>query len=526
MTSLMGDELPPPDLTCRLLISVLLLTALCDVVIYRGQGFAGIAALLVGAPLLMCLARFRPRRKVDLAIVSGLLIGLAARLLWSGSAPAVVMGFALLAAFAMTLSGLRPYVIETIVFGSQTVAAGVVSGVAVARTMRGSRIAPSRLGWLSVAFPLGAAVSFGLLFLLANPDLLSSLGNQLEYFFTNFRRLILEFAPGPTEIVFWGAVIWIATGMLRPIMQGTLFEEKASANASEAGTTHEATRPAPLYAAFRNTLITVIVLFAVYLAYEFMAMRRGTVPEGLNYSQYAHEGAFWLTVALALATAMLSLVFRGAMLADARMPRLRRLAWIWSLENFLLAVAVYHRLMIYIGFNGMTRLRVVALLGISCVVVGFLMVLRKIAAGHGFVWLVRRQLWTLVAFVYLYMVTPVDALVMRYNVQRILAGDMAPCVQISVHTIDAEGILQLPLLLDCDNETIREGVRALLSTRFDRAKADAAKPGSDHWTAFQWSKRDMLRRLDALGPELHSFESPRQRTQVFRDFRDYAYQWY
>ncbi len=48
---------------------------------------------------------------------------------------------------------------------------------------------------------------------------------------------------------------------------------------------------------------------------------------------------------------MLSLIFRGRVLADPRLPRLRRLAWLWSAENMLLAAAVYHRLFIYIGFN-------------------------------------------------------------------------------------------------------------------------------------------------------------------------------
>ena len=149
--------------------------------------------------------------------------------------------------------------------------------------------------------------------------------------------------------------------------------------------------------------------------------------------------------------------------AGARSRVLRRLAWIWSIENLLLALAVYHRLSIYIGFNGMTRMRTVGLLGITAVVVGFVLVVHKITRGHDFRWLIRRQLWTVAIAIYLYAVIPVDPLVHTYNVRRILSGDPAPSVQISVHPIDSAGVLVLFPLLESDDALLREGVRALLA---------------------------------------------------------------
>src|SRR5207244_2219651 len=94
-----------------------------------------------------------------------------------------------------------------------------------------------------------------------------------------------------------------------------------------------------LYATFRNTLVAVIVLFAAYLGFEFKTLWFRVFPKGFYYSGYAHEGAAWLTAALALATIVLSVIFRTAVLRDAGLPRLKKLAWIWSAENLLLAVA-------------------------------------------------------------------------------------------------------------------------------------------------------------------------------------------
>lgn len=503
--------------------AVLLLVALADLTTYRGHGYAGYAALFAAAPLLMAIAAFRPRRRWHVFVIAFLTALLAARLVWWGSPLTLGLGFVLLAAFAMALSGLPPYVLEGIAFVAQTFGAGYVA--IYRQWQRANRYSPtvSGRGVMAVALPAVAFVAFGMLFVLANPDLAAALGDEFERFAATVRTWLADFAPNVTEVLFCLAAFWIVCGALRPLTANSLLKEQPPA--VEAAASPVFSEPAPLYPAFRNTLVTVIALFAVYLVFEFQTLWFREFPKGFYYSGYAHEGAFWLTVALALTTLTLSLVFRGRILDDPRQRRLRRLAWVWSLENLLLAAAVYHRLLIYVGFNGMTRMRVVGFCGISAVVVGFLLVLWKILAGRDFVWLVRRQLWALFLFVYLYAVLPVDALVMRYNVQRILNGDPAPSVQISVHPIDPDGLLQLVPLLKSDNEVIREGVRALLSEQYEQALDRVRQLDEDGWTAFQLADRRLLDRLEPLQSRLR-FPNRTEREGAWNRFRDYAYQWY
>ena len=147
-------------------------------------------------------------------------------------------------------------------------------------------------------------------------------------------------------------------------------------------------------------------------------------------------------------------------------------------RKLLLALAVYHRLFIYVGFNGMTRMRMVGFFGITAVVIGFLLVLWKIAHDRGALWLLRRHLWTVAIAVYLYSIMPVDVLVVRYNVQRILGGDMAPSVQISVHPISAEGLQYLAPVMDCSDPIIREGVTAYLAQQLKDAEMREARAAS------------------------------------------------
>lgn len=492
--------------------------ALCDVTIYRGEGYAGYAALFAIAPLLFCLLRFQPRRLVTVFLTMLMLGMLAAKLLWWGGGLQIGIGFALLTALAMALSGMRPFPIETFVFSTMTVPDGYQ---AIARQWRSAKqFSPnvSRPGILAVGLPLLALTLFGFLFVMANPDLSAFLGDRVEHFAIEFRKWFDAFTPTAGEIGFWLLTFWILAGALRPSSDGAIAVEEL---VDEGERTHT---PSDWYGPFRNMLWAVILLFAVYLVFEFQTLWFRDFPKGFYYSGYAHEGAFWLTVALGLTTLILSLVFRGSILKDDRRRSLRKLAWLWSVENLLLAGAVYHRMLIYVDFNGMTRMRVVGFCGISAVVVGFLLVLVKIAKEREFVWLIRRQLTALFCFVYLYAVAPVDELVMAYNTQRILAGDPAPYVQISVHPIDPDGYAQLIPLLNSDNTVIREGVRAMLAEEYVAAKKRERNRGDD-WTTVQLADGILVEQLATLEKQL-KFRDYKSRKAALSRFHKYAYQWY
>ena len=264
----------------------------------------------------------------------------------------------------------------------------------------------------------------------------------------------------------------------------------------------------------------------LYLIFEFATLWFREFPKGFHYSGYAHEGAAWLTVALALATALLSLVFRGSVLCDPRVAQLRMLAWAWSLENILLAIAVYNRLFIYVGFNGMTRMRIVGLFGITAVLVGFIIVLVKIAHNKNFVWLIRRQLWTLSIAVYLFALTPLDSTVVSYNVRRILAGDLAPSVQCSVHPISSEGVVLLLPLMQLSNDVIREGIAAMLYEREQLIEDRAARQQEEGWTSYQMSDAWVLRDLQANRKAWASYRDPPKRAAALKAFHEFVYQWY
>jgi hypothetical protein len=171
-------------------------------------------------------------------------------------------------------------------------------------------------------------------------------------------------------------------------------------------------------------------------------------------------------------------------------------------------------------------MRTIGLFGITSVVIGFCLVLWKINRQHSFAWLLRRQLSTVVLAAFVFALTPVDWLVHRYNVRQILAGDLAPAVQISVHPISNEGVLALTPLTQCEDRVIREGVCAMLAARALDAERHASKRRDLGWTTFQGADRLMLSRLRESEPDWQPFADPVRRTETLQRFRDYAYQWY
>lgn len=554
-----GPPLPQPPVGWREVAALVAMVVLSDLTIYRGHGTAGLAALFFATPVLLLLGSPKPRLRPSLLVITGMLWLLAGRMIWQEWAWSSGCGFALLVAVAMALAGLRPYVLDALAYALQVPAAAVVGAVHYGRSFEGRRVRHSPFGVLNVLLPVAAVAVFGVIFILANPDLADSVGRWLQQAARQIRIFLAHWPITFGEVLFWLAAAGVGIGLLRPLMRRSILDEpndetrpeavalegESDARASETEKAGQApatiNRPEPSsgravvaesagsawFWPWLNTLAAVVVLFAVYLAFEFQTLWFREFPEGFYYAGYAHEGAAWLTVALALATLVLSLVFREPLLGDGRLPWLRRLAWLWSLENLVLAAAVYNRLAIYVDFNGMTRMRTVGLFGVSTVVAGFVLVVWKILHRRDFIWLLRRQLWALAIASYLFALTPVDTLVHTYNVRRVLAGDLAPSVQISVHPISSEGILVLHPLVHSDNEIIREGIRAMLAAEARRAEARVRQQYAHGWTAYQAADHVLLNRLREVRDDWDTYaDDPAKTLAALERFDEYVYQWY
>ncbi len=413
-------------------------------------GNSSFAAFLFVMPIIVWLAAVNKRLSASRIILTILVWLTAAKLVYFGRPGTVICGIGLLIFLAAIGTNVQlqivdfcRYVVSSVCFGGKRILDYF--------SVLSDKFFGFRLGkWSEIVFPLLAVVVFGAIFILASPDLVRIWNN-----ISNWICHLFEPLPSLNRVLLWLISFWFLAGFLAaryftPLQEDEQYTESASA------------KPSVYFDSFRNTLIAVSTLFALYLGHELYTFIQNDFPAGFDYGTYSHLGAAWLTFALFLSTILLWLIFRPSVYNNSRVFVLRAWATFWAMENFLLAAAVYYRLWLYIAKNGLTSLRVVGLLGTTAVVFGLIWVLIWLRNRYSFFWLIRQYAVTVMAIVLIFETMPVQALVYQYNCNRICAGDYAPCLHLKYQRISTEGWLQLFPLLNSKNPVIRNGVAALL----------------------------------------------------------------
>ncbi len=482
-------KLPPlPVPSDRTALTALVLVGLLDFFIYQGSAGLGYALLFMLVGGLIFAAGDGGGRAACLW-PAGLIALLALKTLWASDSLSLVVGLILLFYLAARRVGLTGCLLElgSSFFGS--LAHSPWGGVALGQAI--NRIPLCR--WLNRVdlwtwgAPLGVVGVFLAIFSLGNPQVaawLSQAGDWLYNWFIDCSNWL----PGADRVAFWVLAGLLAALWLLPVAI-PLDRLKVWLGGTESLAESLPAEPASprFYLMARNTLVGVNLLFAAYNRIDLTDLWiRGDLPAGVDYSAYAIDGATWLTVALAVTSLVLGIVFAGELNHHPRVKVLRGLAGVWLLQNLLLVSFAYQRLGLYVSFNGLTRWRQVGFCGITLVVVGLLLVGYKIQAHRSFLWLVRRQLAALFLALLALHFCPLDYLAHSFNARQILAGRIGPAYQLISQPWSAEGLPPLLALLDASDPVIRQGVAALLQRDLDLLEAEAT--AHPRWTYGELSR--------------------------------------
>ena len=459
----------PAPFRVRELLGLVGVALAVDVALWNGEWFGaggiGVAIMLVAIPLIALAVARKTRRTARLFVLAALLIGCAARTVVAPNAGSILSGLALSFAFVVALRMRKTYVPELVSsafsslerFPSRVGAAFAGVKRAYATTRMG------RFSVLPVVVPIGVAAAFLGVFALANPIV----EHAVTAGWAAFARVVG--LPHPLRIGLWAATLIGGATLLRPACKKTVVQEAAV-------TTDEATSTNVQIA--RNTLLLLNVMFAGYNALDAACLWAGVPPKGTTTQIYAHQGAAWLTVALAMLTVVVGYLFRGALAHDSKARLARILSYVWMGQGLVLALGTYRRIAMHIAYSGLSDLRIVGILGTTLVVGGMALVLVKLVSTRSLGWLVRRQLDAFAATFVLYAIFPTHLCAASVNVSRIEQGEYRPVLHLFRQASETESVTTLLPLLHHQDARVRQGTAALLTQKREQLESTLSQETS------------------------------------------------
>lgn len=473
------------------LLAAVGLVVLVDVCLWSDGLFAaggiGLALLFTAAPLVVFATIRRWRRSVQLGIVAALLVAIAARCLYEATPTVIVSGLVLLTAFTLGLRSRRTFVPE-IAYAATAGQLFFVSRVRAA--FRGTKrlFARTRFEKMSVlplVVPAGLVALFVGVFALANP----LVAHAVDRAWTVLASLVK--LPSFGRVVLWSLAAIFGLALLRPTFRSATRNE-AMPDQGEASAVSLSTA--------RNALIGLNVVFLLYNALDARYLWTGSPPAGMHTQQYAHAGAFWLTVALVMLTAVIGVMFRGPLASDPRANDSRWLAYAWIAQGLVLALGTYRRIAIHIAKSGLSDLRIVGILGTTLVVCGVVLVLMKVRSGKTFLWVVRRQLDAFMITAIVYAIVPTHLLSATVNVARVESGEYRPVLHAFRQSHETESAAALLPLLDHPDVRVHQGVAALLAD--ERLMLHMQAEHQSGWRQRDFATAHATASLDAAEPKI------------------------
>ncbi len=486
----------------RELLAALALVVVADLALWSGKSFAvggfGAAVFFVAVPALLLVAARARRVTLRLGAILAMFAAIAARCAFEPGASTVLLGLLGVFALAITMRSRSAFLTEVATSFASTFATIPQRLQAFATGIR-THLLTTRDGQRSpshVLIPAALVTTFVAIFAFANPLVARWLGGLTR---------VLG-VPAPGRVVTWAFMLFGAVLLVRPAI-------RRSSASEDAETTGTGTRGALIVA--RNALVPLNVVFFVYNALDATYLWAGAPPPGVTERQYAHEGAAWLTLALALLTVVVGVMFRGPLAHDPQGKTARILAFAWLAQGLVLALGTFRRLAIHITTSGLSNVRILGIFGTAVVALGLVLVGQKLVKRHTFVWLLRRQLDALVLAVLCFGLLPTHLISARVNVTRVMAHEYQALVNVEEEISEVESAAALLPLLDHDDERIRRGIAALLLDERDVIRRVANARG--------WRGRDLAtlragRDLEAASSKLEAVLGDVERKDAIQPF--------
>lgn len=157
-------------------------------------------------------------------------------------------------------------------------------------------------------------------------------------------------------------------------------------------------------------IVNIIDINWVWLNFEH--------KEGFDLAQFVHEGTYLLILSILLSMAIMLYFFRKNLNFFSKKKNLQIVAYIWIVQNAILAVSVAMRNLHYIEYYGLAYKRIGVFFFLMMVVFGLLSLILKIKDTKSLFYLLKVNSWALWAGFLLFAVPDWDMIIARNNIEH------------------------------------------------------------------------------------------------------------
>jgi Domain of unknown function (DUF4173) len=170
--------------------------------------------------------------------------------------------------------------------------------------------------------------------------------------------------------------------------------------------------------AMSRSLILFNALFVLQTALDLTYLWGGAnLPDGMNYADYAHRGAYPLIATALLAAGFVLIAMRpGGPAEHSRL--IRPLVLLWIGQNILLVISSIFRLDLYVAAYSLTYLRLAAFIWMGLVAAGLLLILIQIVLKKPNSWLINANAATLALVLYGCCFINAPQIIASYNIEH------------------------------------------------------------------------------------------------------------
>lgn len=177
-----------------------------------------------------------------------------------------------------------------------------------------------------------------------------------------------------------------------------------------------------LFNEYRTALLTLILLNLLILLVNTIDVYKVwfnfSFEKGMNLSEELHSGTYLLILSILLSIGVIVYFFRGNINFLQKNKPLKIMAYVWIVQNFILAITVVVKCMYYINFHGLAYKRIGVLMFLAVVFFGLVIMLVKINKQKSVFYLLRKGTW----FAYLLLCVAAlinwDAAIIKTNINH------------------------------------------------------------------------------------------------------------